>query len=180
MSTPEEIERNRQIGFGSYRLDAGNARLWRGGRELKITPKAFAVLCHLLARQGQLVSKEELFAAVWPKTAVSDAALTSCIQELRKVLRDDPRRPRYVETVHRRGFRFIARCTHLPEPGDQSALSLRRAVNAPPICVGREAELRELDQCFATALAGTRQVVLLGGEAGIGKTTLVDWKSWEL
>src|SRR5438093_10679412 len=103
MSTPEKIERSPPISFGSYRLDPSDERLWRAGRELKVTAKAFSVLCQLVARQGELVSKEELFAEVWPKTAVSDAALTSCIQELRKVLRDDPRRPRYIETVHRRG-----------------------------------------------------------------------------
>src|SRR5439155_4424754 len=99
MSTPEKIERSRQISFGSYRLDPSEERLWRAGRELKVTAKAFSVLCQLVARQREMGSKDKLFSELRPKTAVRDAALTSCIQELRKILRDDPRRPRYIETV---------------------------------------------------------------------------------
>ena len=62
----------------------------------------------LVARAGQPVSKEDLFATVWSDTAVSDDALTSCIQELRRALGDDARQPRYIETRHRRGYRFVA------------------------------------------------------------------------
>ena len=56
-----------------------------------------------------MVTKDELFAAVWPETSVGDAALVTCIQELRSALRDDARRPRYIETLHRRGYRFIGK-----------------------------------------------------------------------
>src|SRR4029453_17736320 len=75
--------------------------------EIRLTPKASAVLNLLVARAGQPVSKEDLFASVWNDTVVSDDALTSCIQELRRALADDARQPRFIETRHRRGYRFI-------------------------------------------------------------------------
>ena len=74
---------------------------------MRLTPKAFQVLRYVVERPGQLVTKEELFRGVWADTVVSDAALTMCIQEIRKALQDDAKSPQYLETVHRRGFRFI-------------------------------------------------------------------------
>ena len=68
---------------------AAHGQLWRGTQAVKLTPKALAVLCYLVNRAGQVVSKEDLFQSVWADTVVSDAALTVCIQELRRVLRDD-------------------------------------------------------------------------------------------
>ncbi len=75
------------VHFGPYRLDPANARLWQGTHPLRLTPKAFQVLCFLAARPGQLVSKDELFEAVWAETIISEATLTSAIQEIRKALR---------------------------------------------------------------------------------------------
>jgi adenylate cyclase len=94
--------------FGGYRFDAGTGRLWSGEREVRLTPKAAAVLKVLIAHAGEPVAKEALFAAVWADTVVSDDALTSCIRELRRALEDDPKQPRFIETRHRRGYRFIA------------------------------------------------------------------------
>jgi DNA-binding winged helix-turn-helix (wHTH) protein len=102
------MQTDRLLTFGSYRLDPHTGQLWRGKQEVRLTGKAAAVLRYLVARDGQVVTKEELFAAVWPETVVSDAALTSCIQELRQALRDNAKSPRYIETIYRRGFRFIA------------------------------------------------------------------------
>ena len=96
------------IRFGGFRFEVGPGRLWSGIREIRLTPKAAAVLRLLLTRAGQLVSKEELFASVWSDAAVRDDALTSCIQELRRALEDDARQPRFIETRHRRGYRFVA------------------------------------------------------------------------
>ena len=90
------------IRFGPYRLDPPDERVWRGEELVKLTAKTFSVLRYLAERSGRLVTKEELFKALWPETAVSDAALTRCIHELREALSDDPRQPHYVETVHRR------------------------------------------------------------------------------
>jgi DNA-binding winged helix-turn-helix (wHTH) protein len=95
--------------FGPYRIDLGTAQVWRGKQEVKLTPKALALLRTLVTRAGQVVTKDELLQVGWPQTVVSDDALTSCMQELRRALRDDARHPRYIETVHRRGFRFIGK-----------------------------------------------------------------------
>jgi adenylate cyclase len=97
-----------ELSFAGYRFDRGTGRLWSGDREVRLTPKAAAVLNALVAQAGEPVSKEALFAAVWADTAVSDDALTSCIQELRRALEDDPKQPRFIETRHRRGYRFVA------------------------------------------------------------------------
>ena len=101
------MQPERLLRFGPYRLAPQTGQLWQGKQEVKVTPKAAAVLGQLAVRGGEVVSKVELFGAVWPGTVVSDAALSSCIQELRRVLHDNARRPRYLETVHRWGFRFL-------------------------------------------------------------------------
>ena len=92
------------------------AGLMSGAREVHLTPKALALLSFIAERPGDVITKEELFAAVWPEVAVGDAALVTCIQELRKALRDDARRPRYIETLHRRGYRFIAKAASSARP----------------------------------------------------------------
>ena len=96
------------VNFGDYRFDFETGRLWSGEREVRLTPKASAVLKVLVTHAGEPVTKEELFASVWNGTIVSDDALTSCIQELRRALADDSKQPRFIETRHRRGYRFVA------------------------------------------------------------------------
>ena len=96
------------LAFGPFRLDARNARLTEGARELELPPKAFAVLCHLAARPGELVTKDELLDAVWGRRFVSESVLKMAVSTIRTVLGDDSRAPRYVETVSRRGYRFVA------------------------------------------------------------------------
>jgi adenylate cyclase len=100
---------DQDVRFGdSFRFEVASARLWSGDREVRLTPKAAAVLKELVTHAGNPVSKEDLFATVWKGTIVSDDALTSCVQELRRALNDDPRRPRFIETRHRRGYGFVA------------------------------------------------------------------------
>lgn len=108
--------------FGSHRFDAASALLWDGSREIRLTPKAAAVLGVLVSHAGALVTKAQLFSTVWRDTSVSDDALTSCIQELRRALGDDPKHPRFIETRHRLGFRFIP--TLEPQPASSSASSV--------------------------------------------------------
>jgi DNA-binding winged helix-turn-helix (wHTH) protein len=100
-----------QWGFGPFRLDLGNSRLWHGTLEISLKPKTFAVLHRLVAHAGRLVTKEELFATVWPATAIGDAVLKVCVGEARKALEDTAKTPQYIATVHRRGYRFIAPVT---------------------------------------------------------------------
>ena len=97
-----------QITFGSFRFEPATARLWDNGAEVKLTRKAALVLGALLERPGTPMSKQELFASVWRGIVVSDDALVTCIQELRRALGDDSKQPIYIETRHRMGYRFVA------------------------------------------------------------------------
>jgi adenylate cyclase len=96
------------LSFGRFRFEPSTTRLWQDSHEIKLTRKAAAVLGLLVARAGQPVGKQELFESVWGNVVVSDDALVTCIQELRKALGDDARRPHYIETRHRTGYLFIA------------------------------------------------------------------------
>jgi adenylate cyclase len=121
-----------QVTFGSFRFEPATARLWDNESEVKLTRKAAMVLGVLLERPGAPVSKQELFANVWRGTVVSDDALVTCIQELRKALGDDSKQPLYIETRHRLGYRFAA-TVQVPEapaapPRDAAADSATIAV----------------------------------------------------
>jgi len=96
------------LSFARFRFEPESARLWAGKREIKLTPKAARVLGVLIGRAGEPVIKDTLFAEVWRGTVVSDDALVTCIQELRKALGDDAKQPRYIETRHRYGYCFVA------------------------------------------------------------------------
>jgi DNA-binding winged helix-turn-helix (wHTH) protein/tetratricopeptide (TPR) repeat protein len=161
------------IGFLSFELDRRAARLTHGGETIPLRPKTWAVLLYLAERPGALVTSAELLDAVWPNVAVTPSTLTKSIVELRVALNDDARRPRCIETVHRRGFRFIAKSSDDLQRDAASPEWSMRAARAPAF-VGREAELERLGGLFVEARAGERQIVFVAGETGIGKTTLVE------
>jgi DNA-binding winged helix-turn-helix (wHTH) protein len=97
--------------FPPFRLDPINAQLWKGVHELSLRPKTFEVLRYLVDHPGQLVTKTALLDAVWADVSVSESMPAVCVKELRKALGDEARTPRFIETVHRRGYRFIAKIT---------------------------------------------------------------------
>jgi pimeloyl-ACP methyl ester carboxylesterase len=97
--------------FGDFRLDASGGRLYQDAAVRPLTPKAFGVLQHLATNPGRLVSKQELLEAVWPGVFVGDAVLKVAIREIRRTLGDDSHAPRFIETAHRRGYRFVAEVT---------------------------------------------------------------------
>ena len=109
--------------FNDFRFDGVNACLWRGEEEIRLTPKAFAVLQYLLNHRGRLVTREQLLEAVWPGVVVNDTAPASAIRELRKALDDDAKTPRYIETIHRRGYRFIGQLSKDEKPTTVSHVS---------------------------------------------------------
>lgn len=155
--------------FGPFRLLGRHGPLLREGQEIKLQPKALATLWTLVRQAGEVVTKQALMDAVWPGTVVGDDALTFQIQALRRALEDDPKSPRYLLTAHRVGFRFV-----LPEaPGATAGEALAPAAR-PEAFVGRQGELDKLLERFAQAQRGQRQLVFVGGEAGIGKSTLVN------
>ena len=97
-----------------FHLDLANAQLRRGAQEIPLRPPPFALLRYLVENGGRLVTKEELLKAVWPETYVSAGLLHTYIRDLRTVLGDDTAAPRFIETVVRRGYRFIAPLTPAP------------------------------------------------------------------
>ena len=99
---------DRILAFGDFRLDTADERLWGAQGPVKLGHKAYGVLRMLAEQQGRLITKDTLFATVWDGTIVSESALTSVIKELRRALGDEPRSPRYIESVYGRGYRFIA------------------------------------------------------------------------
>jgi len=174
--------------FGAFRLDPMNRCLWHEAVAVALKPKTFAVLQYLVEHAGQLVTKAALLDAVWPDTAVSDVVLKVCIADLRKALGDRVQTPQFIATVHRYGYRFVAPVTpvaasvSLPRvlptaasPATVSWAGVPSASRRPerPL-VERDAALASLHATWAQARQGHRQVVFVTGEAGIGKTALVD------
>src|SRR5690242_8078219 len=151
---------DKRIVFDRFSLDLINECLWRGSDEIKIRPKAFAVLNYLLNRSGQLVTKEELLNAVWPETFVGDAVLKVTVRQLREALEDDPKSPRFIETSHRRGYRFIgaiAEPKHEPEPAPPDYNS-SGAFFVYTGVVGRQQAIARMHRWLQRSLAGDRQI----------------------
>jgi DNA-binding winged helix-turn-helix (wHTH) protein/Tol biopolymer transport system component len=94
--------------FGPFRLDLSDGLLSRGGEEVRLPPRALAILQHLVERAGRIVSKHTLMDVAWKDAHVSEASLTEAVGLIRQALGDDPQQPEFIQTVHRRGYRFIA------------------------------------------------------------------------
>jgi TolB-like protein/DNA-binding winged helix-turn-helix (wHTH) protein len=126
---------------GAIRLDTRDERLWVGDMAPHIGAKAYALLCILMRNPQMLVTKDQLFDEVWKGLAVSDSVLTTAIKELRQALRDDARAPRLIETVHRRGYRFMEPVvafeqTSVPPPPDPPALPRSKSAIRRPWIAG--------------------------------------------
>ena len=160
------------IEFSDFALDIGSERLSRGDEILPLRPKAFALLKYLVLHPGVLLTKERLLESVWENRVISEGGLSELIRELRKVLGDDFRTPRFIETVHRRGYRFIGLSSPEVVQPAASATSPARPAKDEQL-VGRDAELERLRRHYSQADAGNRQIVFVTGEPGIGKTTLL-------
>jgi DNA-binding winged helix-turn-helix (wHTH) protein len=152
-------------------LDLASECLWRGAQAIPLRPKTFAVLRYLLDHPGQLVTKTAILDIVWPDVTVGNSGLMVCMHELRRALEDDPKAPRFIETLPRRGYRLIGHIAVMHHPPSRTPQS---AAFSPVVPVGREVEMAYLHERLERALSGARQVVLVTGEAGLGKTTLVD------
>src|SRR5215468_1414098 len=157
------------ITFGPYRLDVASARLWQGREPVVLQPRPLAVLAYLAARPGTVVGRDELIERLWEGTHVTKAVLKVAVRAIREALDDDADAPRYIETVGREGYRFIG-ADAAAEPSAPRA----RAAAAAGAMVGRGGDLARLHASLAQALAGERAIVFVTGEAGIGKTTLLD------
>src|SRR6186997_2571463 len=116
---------DRILTFAEFRLDPVSGHLYRAAEIVPLAPKAFALLLFLVRQSGRLVSKQELLSEVWQGVFVGDAVLKSTIRELRKALGDDSHEPRFIETAHRRGYRFVAPVTTLEPPAAVPAATPR-------------------------------------------------------
>jgi predicted ATPase/DNA-binding winged helix-turn-helix (wHTH) protein len=158
--------------FPPFRLDSINQCLWRSeaGREERVlmAPKAFAVLDYLVEHAGRLVTHGELLEAVWADSVVEPQAVKRNVLEVRTALGDRPKSSLFIETVSKRGYRFIAAVSDYVTPNPSGTA---RATQCR--LVGRDRALDELYDAFQRAARGERQVVFVTGEAGIGKTALV-------
>jgi TolB-like protein/DNA-binding winged helix-turn-helix (wHTH) protein/Flp pilus assembly protein TadD len=101
-------DRQRSYRFADFTLEAGEHRLRRGTQEIYLRPKTFETLLYLIERCGHLITKDELLDALWADTMVTEGTLTHCIEEVRKALRDEAHHPRFIQTVPRVGYKFIA------------------------------------------------------------------------
>lgn len=163
-----------RLGFGDNELDLSAQRLLRHGTPVPLQPRYFAVLVYLARSGGRLVGKDELLDAVWGHRHVSDSVLKVAINAVRAALGDDPKAPRHVETVPRRGYRFLgvqaADPVSAPAPTATPVVTPNAPGNLPPPMpglIGREADAQRL----RAALAAHR-LVTLHGPGGVGKTRL--------
>ena len=155
--------------FGPFRLDTVNHCLWRADERAALTPKAFDILRYLVEHADRLVTQDELLEALWPATYVNPEGIRKYILEIRKALGDRPDQPAFIGTFPKRGYQFVA-----PVTDERNVARLDPAAQPPGNMVGRQDGLARLDDSLQLALSGQRQVVFVTGEAGIGKTTLVD------
>jgi len=155
--------------FHSFRLDVVNHCLWNGEDRVSLTPKAFDVLRYLVEHAERLVTQDEVLEALWPETYVNPEVIKKYVLEIRKALGDRRDKPEFIETFPRRGYQFVAAVTEV-SPGTLSDASL----NDTRKMVGREAAMAQLDGYLNRALKAQRQIIFITGEAGVGKTTLID------
>lgn len=140
--------------------------LERGDLRVRLRPKTMDVLKVLIDRHGSFVRQDELRSLVWATRYGNDAGPKQCIRELRRLLGDTSANPRFIETIGRAGYRLL---THIDVIDDG-----RMLLDAPPICVGRETELTALSATRDEAARGRSSITLIHGEAGAGKTRLVE------
>lgn len=177
--------------FDEFELDEANARLLRSGSAIPLSPTPFKLLCALVNRPGSLLTKHLLLDEVWGHRFVSDSVLKGAISDVRIALGDDSSRPRFIETVPRRGYRFIAVLVPVSaEPLRSSASQAARlenrsgeaasgsahtsAIEPQHVFIGRKRELGSLARSWNRVMQGKRLVFWIAGEPGIGKTTLID------
>src|SRR6266436_1372506 len=160
--------------FTRFRLDPVNQCLWRRAdteheERVLLTPKAFSVLTYLVNHAGRLVTHDELLNSVWSRTVVEPQTVKKHIVEVRTALGDRPKNSLFIETLPRRGYRFVA-------PVSESVASERivSGRTARSALVGRGGALEELYEAWQHAVHGERQIVFITGEPGIGKSALAE------
>jgi DNA-binding winged helix-turn-helix (wHTH) protein len=134
MHSPEghEVSHNASIAparylcFGAFHLDLKKEELFKDGTRVKMQGKVYQALCALLQKPGEIVTREELRAQLWPSdTHVNyDANVNTTVNKLRQVLGDSPEQPAFVDTIPRKGYSFIAKVEHVDRPVAQQSPNL--------------------------------------------------------
>jgi predicted ATPase/DNA-binding winged helix-turn-helix (wHTH) protein len=172
MSRPPPAASPLHIRFAEFDLDEANASLTRHGTAVPLAPTPFNLLCALARQPGALLKKDDLLDEVWGHQFVSESVLKTAVSDLRTALGDNPRDARIVETVSRRGYRFIA--TTAPVVAAQRHAAAHPEPQRSPSFIGRAAALARLQRGWERACGGQRTAVWVAGEPGIGKTTLIE------
>jgi DNA-binding winged helix-turn-helix (wHTH) protein/tetratricopeptide (TPR) repeat protein len=171
------MARNRFFHFDCYRLDERERQLLRGADVVPLPPKVFDLLTVLVQNPGRLLSKQDLLDMVWSGVVVEEGSLARGVSSLRRVLGPTADQQDYIQTVSKRGYRFVAHVRETTEAAGEDA-----RLDIPPLpslltvaaidFVGREAELVRMQDVWGRAKGGRHQLLLVAGEPGIGKTRL--------
>lgn len=168
-----KVRKDEEYGFGSYRLNVNECKLWRGNEELKLRPKLFSLLVIFIENHGRMLEKEELIKSLWPDSIVEESNLTVTINALRAVLNDGV----YIETVSKRGYRFVPEVRIIHETAFVNPASDPRDLIEPP---GGALPLhstlyisRPGDDEFCRAISRHDSIVLVKGARQVGKTSLL-------
>lgn len=157
--------------FDEFELDVASLELRKGAVPVRADPIVLRLLMELILSPGQLVTKEQLLARIWDNRAISENVISVAVARLRKTLGHEKGRREFVVSVHGLGYRFVRRVTPV-------GVASHRGAQAIPLrglpFVGRESSLRKLREAFDCAQARVGSICLLTGEAGIGKTSLVE------
>lgn len=158
--------------FGDVEFDVGRRTVERNGCVVPLQRKPLDLLIYLIERRTRAVGKDEILRDLWPDEFVSESSLSVCIRKIRKALGDDDSNPPIIATLHGFGYRFVAEVMDSPDLGADDA-GTDSARDVAPAIVGRTDELGLLRSIWRRACTGQRQVVLVCGEGGIGKSALV-------
>lgn len=159
--------------FGACEVDTKLLELRRSGVVVPLDPLAFDLLMYLIEHKDRVLTRDELLDELWPGKVVSDSALSSRLKDVRRAIGDDGSAQRLVKTVHGRGYRFVADLEISSEAqSGPAAPGLASTFEGALPAVGRHAELGRLQGWLDRAAAGEPEIVLICGDAGVGKTTL--------
>jgi DNA-binding winged helix-turn-helix (wHTH) protein/tetratricopeptide (TPR) repeat protein len=178
---PPLADRSRSYVFGRFRLSGDGTLLTRDGATVPLAPKVLQTLLALVERAGEVVTKADLLQSIWPDSFIEDTGLTRNISVLRNALRDEGRQ--LIVTVPRIGYRFVGTVerreapptsarSEVPPSGARERGDVRN--RRGNLVVGREKELALLHAAFAATRDGSGRLIAVTGEAGIGKTTVVE------
>jgi pimeloyl-ACP methyl ester carboxylesterase len=158
-----ETTPDHRLTFEEFELDPAAGRLRGRSGPVALTPKSLALLEYLAARSGRLITKQELLEAIWPGVFVADGALEVCVREIRRALEDDARAPRFVETAHRRGYRFIAPVRRVPIDVTTGASPSRTPSEGPPNAPVRYARSGDVNIAYQVLGSGPIDLVFVMG-----------------